>query len=302
MSNFKNSELPNLNFHEVDVLSKFERNSFIQKLISSFHDYDNLYFVSKFYEGYILNYLDKFWNENQIQFFAACLIQSLTHLRKEQYIHRDVHFGNLVLDKDYYIILIDFHIAIEYKNKNNPNNNIVGSPELCAPEMINNSIYDYNSDYYRLGSMIYYIIFRQYPNYIRKEKNITNIVINNENINYSESCIDFINKLIITDYKKRIGFDNINELINHKFFRNFSWNQLINKQMKSPFNNGIIRDLGLCRVLYNFTKRIFINRNLLKNNTFKNIFINYDKINLEIRDIIFISYKSSNSLKEKNLY
>ena len=239
MSNFNKDRIPNPNFHEADVLNKFVKNNFIQKLICSFHDYDNLYFVSKFYDGYILNYLDRDWSENQIQFFAACLIQSLLNLRKEQYIHRDIHFGNLVMDKENYIALIDFHITIEYKNKNNPRNDIVGSPELCAPEMINHSIYDYNSDYYRLGSMIYYIIFKNYPNHIRIEKNITNIVINNENKNYSASCIDFINKLIVTDYKKRIGFKNINELINHDFFSNLNWSQLINKKMKSPFINGI---------------------------------------------------------------
>ena len=96
MSNFNKDRIPNPNFHEADVLHKFVKNNFIQKLICSFHDYDNLYFVSKFYDGYILNYLDRDWSESQIQFFAACLIQFLLNLRKEQYIHRDIHFGNLV--------------------------------------------------------------------------------------------------------------------------------------------------------------------------------------------------------------
>jgi serine/threonine protein kinase len=158
MYNFRIEDLPNKYFDEMNILSSFINTNFIQKLISSFHDYDNLYFVSKFYDEYIINYLNRFWNENQIQFFSACLIQSLLHLRKEKYIHRDIHFGNIVLDKDYYFNLIDFHITIEYNKKNNPKNNIVGSPELCAPEMISNNIYDYNSDYYRIGTMLYFII------------------------------------------------------------------------------------------------------------------------------------------------
>ena len=157
MNNFRKEELPNKYFHEVGVLSSFTNTNFIQKLISSFHDYENLYFVSKFYDEYIINYLNRFWNENQIQFFSACLIQSLLHMRKEKYIHRDIHFGNIVLDKDNYINLIDFHISIEYNKKNNSENNIIGSPELCAPEMLSNKLYDYNSDYYRIGSMLYFI-------------------------------------------------------------------------------------------------------------------------------------------------
>lgn len=287
MSRFQERYLPNPYFHEIEVLNKFTHNNFIQKLVSSFHDYDNLYFVSKFYEDYVLNFLVKDWyfNEKQIQFFSACLIQALIHLRKEKYIHRDVHFGNLVMDKEKYISLIDFHITIEYENKNNHNYDIVGSPELCAPEMINLKEYYYNSDYYRLGSMIYYLIFKNYPNYIKRDNNITNLVINNTvNNKYSKECIDFINRLIVTEPKNRIGFMSINELMIHPFFKNFSWNDLILKKMVSPFVNAkeVKRELGLCVIPYNFTKKIFFNQKFLKDDRLRNIFINYDNVNDEV--------------------
>lgn len=292
MSLFNIHNFPNEYFLEVNLLSKFVGNNFIQKLVSSFHDYDNLYFVSKFYEGFIINHLDTIWNENKIKFFSACLIQSLISLRKEQLIHRDIHFGNLVLDEKQYINLIDFHIAIEYKNKDDPKNNFIGSPVLCAPEMIEGLNYDYNSDYYRLGGMIYFSIFRNYPNIIKQEKNITDIIINyKETKNYSISCIDFINKLIITDKKKRIGFNNIYELKKHDFFKNFNWRQLIDGKMRSPFPKITLKSLGLCKSLFNFTKKIFISTELLKNNTFRNIFFTYDNINNAIIDKIFKSFK-----------
>ena len=84
--------------------------------------------------------------------------------------------------------------------------------------MINHSRYDYNSDYYRLGGMIYFIIFKNFPNNIRNDRNLIEIIINPHEIkNYSFSCIDFINKLLVTNYKKRIGFNNINELKNHEY-------------------------------------------------------------------------------------
>ena len=203
-----------------------------------------------------MNYLDRNWNESQIQFFSACLIQSLVYLRRIQYIHRDIHFGNLAFDRDKYIILLDYHIAMEYKNKNNHKNDIVGSLELCAPEMINHSRYDYNSDYYRLGGMIYYIIFKKFANYIKTKSNLTNIVINPVEIkNYSFSCIDFMNKLLINNYKKRIGFNNIDELKNHDFFKNFNWKDFINKKMISPFDQIPIKNIGLCKIKYNLSKK-----------------------------------------------
>ena len=294
MSNFDLRDLPNLYFNEVNILSKFEKSNYIQELISSFHDYDNLFFVSKLYEGTAFNYLHNKWNENQIQFFSACLIQSLLYLRKNHYIHRDIHFGNLALDKEKYFALIDFHIAIDYKYKNNPKNDFVGTPPLCAPEMINHLIYDYNSDYYRLGGMLYFIIFGTFPNILRKNKNLTEIQINlNENNNYSFSCIDFINKLIIADYKKRIGFHDIDELKNHEFFNNFNWNSFINKRIKSPFSHMTPKNPKKCENIYNFTKREFLSNNILKNETLRNIFINYDRINDEIAKIIFNSLNAN---------
>ena len=148
--------------------------------------------------------------------------------------------------------------------------------------MINHFRYDYNSDYYRLGGMIYYIIFKNYPNNIINERNLTDIIINPYEIkNYSFSCIDFINKLIVTNYTKRIGFNNIEELKKHDFFKNFNWKDFMNKKMKSPFPNIPIKNIGLCEKKYDFSKKIFINKTIFNNNTLRNIFINYDYVNAQ---------------------
>lgn len=143
---------------------------------------------------------------------------------------------NLILDNKNYLNLIDFSYAILYSKKNNPKNYIFGDRRERAPEIKNFSKYDYNSDYYRIGgSIIYYLIFKKYINEIKMENNITEVFLNYSNIsNYSSSCIDFINKLIITDYKKRLGFKCINELKNHSFFKNFNSKDLEKKRIKSP--------------------------------------------------------------------
>lgn len=289
MSHFNINQIPNAYFNEAIYLNKLKgNNTFIQTLICSFHDYDNLYFVSKFYDGFVYNYLNDCWNEKMIQFFSACLIQSFTNLRKQNLIHRDVHFGNLVLDEKQYINLIDFHIVMEYRNKDNPKGNVVGSLELCAPEMMRELKYDYNSDYYRLGGMMYYAIFKQYPNYIKKQNNISEIYINyNIPNNYSLDCIDFINKLLISDNHKRIGFNDINELKNHNFFKNFNWEQLITGKMQSPFPKIQRRSLGLCQTLFKFKKKIFLNTKNINYNRVKNIFFIYDNINNDVFESIY---------------
>ena len=125
--------------------------------------------------------------------------------------------------------------------------------------MINHLNYDYNSDYYRLGSMIYYIIFKKFPNAIKEQKNLTNIRVNpNEIKNYSFSCIDFLNKLIITENTKRIGYKDINELKKHNWFKNFNWEKLINKKIKSPFFNKLLsKKIDVCNNQFQPKKRIF---------------------------------------------
>ena len=102
------------------ILKTLQKHDFIQKYVSIFHDYGFVYIVLKKFDFSINNYREHVWKENQIQFFSACIIQSLSYFRQEKLIHRDLHFGNLLFDSDKYINLIDFHITIEYKNKDNP--------------------------------------------------------------------------------------------------------------------------------------------------------------------------------------
>ena len=118
-----------------------------------------------------MNYLNKTRNENKMKFFADFIVQCLTLLRKEHIIYKDLHYANIVL-MYLYISLIDFHISMEYKNKNQnlENHHFLGARRLCPPEMEKGFVYDFNSDYYRLGSMLYFLLFNKYPNDVKKKK------------------------------------------------------------------------------------------------------------------------------------
>ena len=288
MSKFSISNFPNKFFNEVITLDKFKNQNYIQNIISSFHDYDNLYFISKYYDGNIADIINYKWNENEIKFFSACLIQIFITLRKNYIIHRDIHYWNLMLDEINYIVLIDFHLAKDYKNKDVNYKNEIGSPSFCAPEIIQHIDYDYNSDYYRLGVMIYHNILKEYPNKKREKYNLTDVIIDyNSTVNLSYACIDFINKLLVYDKKKRIGFKNVEELKNHIFFHDFDWENFKKRIMKSPFKKSIINKQGLCKNLYKLQKKVFVTTKLMNNNTFKNILLSYDKSNeMVIKNII----------------
>lgn len=263
-------------------MKKFDNYSFLPKIISSFQDYDNLYLVTNYFEGNNLYlYKDDYLTEEQIKFIIACIIQSFDFLRRENIIHRDIRMHNIIMDKEKYLNILDFSYAINYYDKNDFNNYFIGDTIDNSPEVQVGSIYDYNCDYYRLGgSILYYLIFKKYFNDVKIEKNITEIIINYNTTNYSEYCIDFLNKLVITNYSKRIGFNNIYELKNHSWFNGFNWENLSNRKIKSPLNfRKNIFNQSICSK-FDFSKNNKLDyKKIIENPIYKNLFINYDYTN-----------------------
>lgn len=157
--------------NEPKILKKLIKYKFISTIISSFQDYENIYLITTYYEGQSLNFFkEQKLTENQIKFVSACIIQSLFYLREKKIIHRDIMMKNIIMDKDKYFNIIDFSFSIEYFHRNIKNNNMITYNLVTPPEILNHSEYDYNSDYYRLGSIIYYLIFKIYPYFVKKKK------------------------------------------------------------------------------------------------------------------------------------
>ena len=270
--------------NEPFILKNLINYSFILNIISSFQDYENLYVVTTYYEGKPLEYykMNKL-SEEQIKFMSACVIQGLTLLREKKIIHRDIMMKNIVMDRDKYFNIIDFSYSIEYKNKNNRKKYLITYDMVSPPEMLNLSDYDYNSDYYRLGSMIYFLIFKIHPLIIKREKKINDIVVDHHIVNnYSKSCIDFMNDLLKSDYKKRIGYNNINELKNHSFFKGFNWIKFEKKQIISPFNFVSNNKKQKCYKLKVSPKYQIIFKRLSKNNFYKKLIKKFDYVNNQI--------------------
>jgi serine/threonine protein kinase len=158
---------------EPNILKKLIQYDFLPKIISSFQDYDNIYLITTFYDG---KTLDFFKNgkitEEQIKFVSACVIQSLIYLREKKIIHRDIMMKNIIMDKSKYFNIIDFSFSIEYSEKNNRAKYLYTYNEVTPPEMMRLEEFYYNSDYYRLGSIIYYLIFKTYPYFVKLQNNI----------------------------------------------------------------------------------------------------------------------------------
>ena len=145
---------------EPNIQKEFNGNDFLPEIISSFHDYDFIYLITTYYDGKTLNSFEKQnMTEKQIKFISACIIQALSNLREKKIIHRDLSSNNVIMDKNNYFNVIDFSFSIYYSQKDNKKKYMSTFNKAAAPENAKFQKIDYNSDYYRLGNIIYYLIF-----------------------------------------------------------------------------------------------------------------------------------------------
>lgn len=279
---------------EPHILKKFTKYNFTQRIISSFQDFDNLYLVTEYYEGENLYYYkDEVMNEEQIKFIAACIVQIFTYLRKENIIHRDISMKNLILDNDNYLNILDFSYAIPYQHKIDFRNYLVCYYDIDNPPEIQSiSEYDYTLDYYRLGgSILYFLLFKNYANAVKKINNVSDLIIPLDTVtNFSNECIDFINKLIVNEPSKRIGFNSVEELKNHSWFDGFNWDKFIKKEIKSPliFTKSDF-EKKICEK-FDFVERIHIRyRDKSKKKGYQKLIRNYDYVNPDIVESILKS-------------
>ena len=225
--------------NEPYILNRFNNNdNFVPEIISSFQDYENMYLITTFYDGPTLGYFkNKYLSEEQIKFISACIVQSFKNIRHYKIIHRDLTYLNVIMDKNNYFNLIDFSFSIDFEHRKLRNLKCNINRDDTPPEIRYNRDYTYNSDYYRLGHLILFLIFKQYPFVYKKIKSRIKLnKINKIKSNYSIELFNFVNGLLKKNIKNRLGYRDIDELMNHPWFNGFNWEKLEKKQIISPFN------------------------------------------------------------------
>ena len=187
-----------------------------------------------------------------------------------------------------------------------------------APEVLFGKNHTYGVDFYALGIMGYEFIFGDRPyegtsrHELREEiiKKQARIHFNEIPKGWSKEGVDFINKLMQRKPEKRLGNTNgVKELKEHKWFKNFNWEALLNKTMDSPFIPPDIDnyDKEYCEE----ESEINLSTNerydaYLHDKKFSKIFVGYTFINEETEKEIIKKYEEMKNMekmykKEKKL-
>ena len=257
--------------NHIGKILKNINNEFIINIILCFETQEKIYFYYDYIQNEDLFYYinsnninEKDINEDKIKFFIASIIIGLEHLHKNEITFRNITPKNILITKDGYIKLTPFSLEHFFKLTKKLEKN-----EYTSPEVLNNEIKT-SSDFWNLGIIIFEMIFGIPPFYSLDENNLIEVIRKNElkfpEKKISENLKDLIEKLLKKNWEERLGNDgDFNKIKNHPFFKDFNFDDLINKKMESPYKPNL--------------------KNNLKNNTFEEIYNDEDLMKFELIDL-----------------
>ena len=251
---------------ELSLLSRIHH-PFIVNIHFAFQDSDYLYLICDHFPNGDLRYQlihNRFYNEKQLKFFISNILLSLDYIHMNNIIHRDIKPENILIDEKGYFAITDFGIARFRKKENSHEKS--GTPGYMAPEVLFAQNHGFSVDFYAVGVIGYELIFGKRPYFHVQRKALQQeILTKNAQIKESElpqgfslNCLDFINRLIKRKAEERLGYNNINEIYEHKFLSDINFKKLYNKKLRSPMKIFINKEGNYDSRNVNYNKYIFL--------------------------------------------
>ena len=286
---------------------------FLVNMMCSFQDYDNLYLVMDLLTGGDLRYHichKKIFNEEQTKFFVSCVLTGLEYIHKNNIIHRDIKPENLVLDEKGYVAITDFGVA--KKNTRDNSSETSGTPGYMAPEVLCAQNHSFPVDFFAVGVIAFEFLHGFRPYLGRNRKEIKEAVLAKQVHIHRKDCInngwsleagDFINKMIYRKPMKRLGYNGIDEIKSHPWFKEVNWEDLVKKKIRSSFvpKLGDNFDKKYCEGIEKIgTQTEERYQYYMSKEKFKDLFKNYTFIRNDIQEVSNILYNNNNKIRDNN--
>ena len=225
---------------------------FITTLKYAFQDNDTLYLILDLMIAgdlkYHLNYSNVF-SEETSRFYAAEILLGLEHIHNAGIIYKDLKLQNILVHKSGHLKISDFGLSIsldEVKHRYQYSHVTDGShgttydvlPAYPSPEIILGQYYEYYADFFGFGVLIYRFLCGKKPfqprNTSKVPKKRTNQLYQRiiqmepdlRNKCFNEESRSLLKGLLCKDYKKRLGFNGIDEIKYHPWFYNIDFDKL----------------------------------------------------------------------------
>jgi protein kinase A len=236
-------------FYEFDTPCRF-----LRQMIGHCQDYDKCYIVMNHCHGAdMYEHLSKhqFFPEDTVKYYTVQVLLGLEHLHSLRLVYNNVRlesiylnkFGHACLSNFYFIEELDAQSDPRVQDKNNLSYTMYGSPEYCAPEIIQRSGHNQMVDMWALGVLIYEMIVGNSPFYDDSPFKIYNRI--NENKppwpkSMSKRAKNVISGLLKTNPAHRFKTGAV--VRKQDWWKKFVWEEITDESVRGPIVPSVRSD------------------------------------------------------------
>ena len=188
----------------------------------------------------------KFFQENKILDWFTQICLAIKHIHDRKILHRDIKSQNIFLMKNGQIKLGDFGIAKCLNQTIDKAKTYVGTPYYLSPKIINSHPYDFKSDIWSLGVLLYEICALKMPfdasNLPQLYIKIINCNYPPLNNNYSDELKKLVKAMLNETSLKR---PNIGDILNYPIIKSRIKKFLNDEEYENEFSHSILHKFNL---------------------------------------------------------
>jgi serine/threonine protein kinase len=216
------------------------KHPFIVRLNYAFQDSKRLYFLTEFLQGGELFFhlrRNSGYKEKAVRFYMCQILLALEYMHNNNYIYRDLKPENILIDKEGNIKLTDFGLSKILPEEEKTTYTMCGTAEYLAPEILFGKGYDKTCDWFSFGVVLFEMFCGYHPFKSKGQKIDPKIYLRKTYIpdKVPKTPRDLIEKLFVSNPKKRLGYNGADEVKNHPFFKGIDFDKVLKKEYKPPF-------------------------------------------------------------------
>jgi len=209
--------------NEIEIMNIIKNENSVQ-FKSKIDSKDYFYIIMDLCINNLEEYIKSRENDITIKEIKEVLTQlnnTFKIMNEKKIIHRDLKPSNILISLDRLdkcLIKLSDYGSSKFNNLSNTiTNSINGTPITMAPEILNGENYNFKSDIWSLGIIIYYMLNKEYPYNGKNEMLLFKDITSGKKLKLSNDDLlnDLINKMLEININERISWD---EYFNHPFF------------------------------------------------------------------------------------